>query len=170
MLIRRQVWLPVVPIAAGLMFLVSDACGILTAPVTVPAAIAQNHNAQLEGTITDEQGQLLHDVTLSVQKSHVWWDAVQGERVENETSETSVSETFSVWRRSSGPIRLIFSKQGYLPTQISFDDKSLYLSDSEGAPPKAVDGSGKELHAVVPLAGKVRVILYPAPHGAGPGQ
>ncbi len=130
---------PAVVIALGLLLLVSTACGIITAPFSVPAAIAANQNMELSGTVTDAAGIPLQGVTLTVQKGHTYWDAAMGQRTDFEDSSALVSEKFSVSRRGSTHVRLIFSKPGYVPALIEFDNHSLYLTAAATTQPNASD-------------------------------
>lgn len=133
--------LPLLALLAGLVFLSSSACGIFTAPVSIPSAIAENHNAQLEGTITTADGTPLSDVTLTVRKTHAYWDAVMGTVNKYEDSSTLVSEKFSVWRRGNSKVQLIFTKPGYLPAMVEFDATTLSVTNAATTQPNAPDAS-----------------------------
>ena len=125
---RLRSVLAVIVSAPALLLLIGTGCGIISAPFSVPEAIAANHNAHLDGTITDPADNPLGDVTLSVQKTHRYWDPAMGERDDFEDSSALVSGKFSVSRRASSRIRLTFTKPGYVPAMVEFDEHAVYLS------------------------------------------
>jgi len=135
----RRFWLPVLVSVFGLLFLAGTGCGIVTAPVSVPEAVAANRNMHLEGTITDAAGNALTDVTLSVQKGHTYWDAAMGQRVDYEDSSSIVSGQFSVSRRGSTRVQLIFAKPGYVPALVEFDDHGFYVAAAATTQPNGSD-------------------------------
>src|SRR4051812_2819974 len=66
----------------GLMW---QACGILTAPVTVPLAVAENGNFQLSGPIVDADGRALLNVAQGQVLHHVFWEPTVGRTETNES-------------------------------------------------------------------------------------
>ena len=136
---RRDSVLAAVVSMLAMLLLIGTGCGIVTAPVSIPVSIAANHDAHLEGTITDAAGNALGEVTLTVQKTHMYWDAVVGERNVYEDSTSLVSGNFKVSRRASSLVRLIFTKRGYVPALVEFDDHSLYTAAASTTEPNAPD-------------------------------
>src|SRR6187551_2645981 len=95
-------------------------CGIFTAPVSVPAAVAENANFSIRGPIVDQDGRSLQGVVVKVHTIHHFWTPVKG----------SADVTDELLRRRDGEydfntrgssMELTFSKEGYYDTTLRMD-------------------------------------------------
>jgi hypothetical protein len=121
--------------AAVIVFLaipLMTACGIITAPVTVPNAIARNVDFHVNATVVDPAGKPLDNVILSQELHHYFWSptAASG-TVTDERSSRLINGPFTVNERGA-LLKLHFSRDGFFdqtciinagtPTRITTDE------------------------------------------------
>jgi hypothetical protein len=94
--------------AAGLL----AGCGILTAPVSLPAAVAQNANLTFQGAVVDQNGRLLDGVVIRRTNSHHLWMPLSGSRDIEDTKLRRADGRFGFEDRGQS-LDFTFSKNGY---------------------------------------------------------
>jgi hypothetical protein len=93
--------------------LVCTGCGILSAPISVPAAIAANDSPALAGRIVNDLGQPLDNVTIRVSTRRVKWEPFFGQQDAYSASTLSASGVFNVPAQRGASMRLDFERAGY---------------------------------------------------------
>ena len=114
---------------AALAELLSGGCGILSAPVSVPAAVAQNAGFSLEGTVVDNHGVPLEGVLLSQELNHYWWTPIKGGDVSHEPKLRRVDRTVAVNERGED-LHLTFALDGYHHAEYSFQARDADLVET----------------------------------------
>ncbi|HEY4329752.1 MAG TPA: hypothetical protein VGN88_08445 [Phycisphaerae bacterium] len=137
---------PVAASLAAMALLVSSACGILTAPFTVPAAIDANAFFNFSATLTDPTGTPLDNVTLHQTLNHTFWHPTEIQTTTNEPKIRQFNHTVSVNERGAH-LSLIFSKEGYYDAQFDLFARS--------------PGIIHTLAGDMPVKSNFPVILYP---------
>ena len=110
-------------------------CGIMTAPVSGPAAIAENANFSFRGGLVDSHGQPLDAVLLSQNLQHHLWAPISGSRDTDEHKLRQFNRTYSVDERGSH-LKLVFSRDGYANAEFNFvaDEPGLVTTPSGAWP------------------------------------
>ena len=72
---RKAMW--ILAIAATVA---TASCGILTAPVSLPAAVAENATITFKGTVVDNNGKPLGGVVSRLENRHHFWTPIAGSR------------------------------------------------------------------------------------------
>jgi hypothetical protein len=97
----------------SLLELVSTGCGILSAPISVPAAIAANDSPGLSGTIVDDLGRPLNGVHIHVSTRHVEWEPLFGQQDRYHDSEVVADDSFVIPPERGASMALSFERAGY---------------------------------------------------------
>lgn len=93
--------------------LISTGCGIVSAPISLPAAVAANDSPSLSGTVVDEHGQPLAGVELAIRVDHVVWEPIFGQTSVFHESKQNIDGRFDVKPKRGRELELTFSKEGY---------------------------------------------------------
>jgi hypothetical protein len=94
-------------------------CGIFTAPISVPAAVASNANYSFHGPVVDQNGNSLDGVIMRFSKSHHFWTPIKGGTDIEAESTRRVDHTFDLDERGSF-LEVTFSKDGYYDAGFRF--------------------------------------------------
>src|SRR6476661_560009 len=94
-------------------------CGIFTAPVSLPAAVAENANYAFHGPVVDQDGKSLDGVIMRFSKSHHFWTPIRGGTDIGGESTRRVDHTFDIDERGSF-LDVTFSKDGYYDAGFRF--------------------------------------------------
>ncbi len=107
-------------------------CGLVTAPVSVPDAVASNANFSFHGQTVDIKGAPLDSVLLAQQLDHHFWTPIAGGTDTDEHRLRRIDRTFRVDERGS-TLKLTFSHDGYFDSEYDFNaSDSKYVSTSSG--------------------------------------
>jgi len=110
----RILFVSVLLIAVGLI----GGCGIITAPVSGPAAVASNMNFSLQGPVVDQNDKPLDGVLMSQRLRHRFWTPVRGGAETNESKLRVMDGQYSVSERGA-TLDLSFTCDGYYHTSYS---------------------------------------------------
>ncbi len=121
--------------AAGMAgaILAGGGCGVLTAPFSVPEAVAENANFSFQGKVVDVNGQPLDSVLMSQQLDHHFWTPVAGGTDTDEHHLRRVDGGFDVEERGR-ELNLTFTRDGYYDatyTINSGDAKSVHTRQGD---------------------------------------
>ncbi len=105
-------------IILGAALAMLGACGIFTAPVSVPVAVASNKQMILRGTVVDDEGQPLDEVLVDVKREHTVWSSSGGTDDVPHNKTVAVSQNFSFDFLRSHRLQLQFHKRGYADREI----------------------------------------------------
>ncbi len=97
----------------ALLGLATIGCGILTAPVSVPLAIAANDSPALAGTIVDDAGQPVSGVHVHVSTNRVTWDPIFMRNIRLKVSDVLADGTFDIRPQRGATMTLAFERTGY---------------------------------------------------------
>jgi len=95
-------------ISAGLI----TACGLITTPVSVPAAVTENMNFFLHGPIVDQVCNPLDGVVMSQELRRRFWTPIRGEKDTSKNELRVVNHNYSIRERGKD-LRLTFIRDGY---------------------------------------------------------
>jgi len=113
----------ILPVLLLLLFTaLNPACGIVTAPVTLPWALADNQPLHIRGTIVDDANQPLSDVLVEVSSEQTRWAWLEITATDTHTSHHMIPSNFSLRPlQSRDPnewVRLRFVKSGHRPVEL----------------------------------------------------
>jgi hypothetical protein len=124
-------------IAAGLAAMACAGCGILTAPVSVPAAAASNANFSFKGRIYDHNGNPLDTAMLAQQLDHHFWTPIAGGTGTDERHLRRIDGAYKVEERGR-ELNLTFTRDGYYDAEYNFTaSDAKYVSTPAGDWPNA---------------------------------
>jgi len=95
-------------------------CGILTAPLSFPKAVAENATYHFNGRIIDETGKPLDGVVCIVSNNHYLWAPLSGHKEVSEPVTRRVDGKFDFVTRGSS-CDFTFSKDGYFDASFRFN-------------------------------------------------
>ena len=114
-------------VIAGIALCVAAAmfasCGIFTAPVSLPAAVAENANYEFHGPVVDQNGNSLDGVIMRYSKSRHFWTPIRGGTDVEAESTRRVDHTFDIDERGRF-LEVTFSKDGYYDAGFRFNADS----------------------------------------------
>jgi len=108
---------------AGLALALSG-CGLITASVSVPEAFTHNNDLGLKGTITDERGQNVDDVLVTVKREYYLWHA-DASYSEFDSMTLLLGHQFEVPKRRAHELDFTFRKTGYADQTIVVGQKAI---------------------------------------------
>lgn len=121
--------IPLVIIALGIAGMLSLGCGILFAPVQVGRLMDVNGPLQATGTIADQNGQPLRDVTVELIRLAEKKEIVTGMSAADRKPETrTVGPDFDLFHYGDYAWQMTFTKPGYTPARLL-----IYVKDT-GSP------------------------------------
>lgn len=94
-------------------------CGIFTAPLSLPAAVAENANYAFRGPLVDQNGNSLEGVIMRYSKSRHFWTPIRGGTDVDAEVTRRVDRTFDIDERGSF-LEVTFSKDGYYDAGFRF--------------------------------------------------
>ncbi len=111
----------------------SSGCGLATAPVSLPAAIARNTDITLRGVVMDDEGKPLDEVLVDVDRFYMTWRPLGGEQCESKQEILLVSREFEM-KLHGYAFGLNFHKRGYGARQIKYSQGSFLQWDRDRRP------------------------------------
>lgn len=121
-------------VAAGAAALLLDGgCGLITAPVTVPMAVASNANFTFNFTPVDMAGNPTGGVVLSQELRHDFWEPLVGSTETDEHHLRKIDGNDTV-RERGRQLNLIFMRDGYMNAEYHLyaaDAKTLNTPDGD---------------------------------------
>jgi hypothetical protein len=115
-MIRNARWL--VLLAAAL----TVGCGVITAPVSLPAAFARNGDLGLKGTIADDLGEPLDQVLVHVDRTYYLWHA-EGSYNEYSKILVAADRQFEIKPMRAHELTFTFKKSGYTEQSVTVDQE-----------------------------------------------
>jgi|GEM_PF-6494066 len=122
---RRRWWISTV--CAAVLLLTAPlitACGIITAPISGPAAVASNMNFSLQGPVVDQDGNPLNGVLLTQTLRHRFWTPIQDGADTDERKLRVIDREYRGSERGA-TLDLTFTRDGYY-------DASYLMSAADG--------------------------------------
>ena len=98
--------------AGGVSSILLSNCGILSAPVSLPAAVAENSNFSFSGVVVDQDGKSLEGVIVTRLNYHHFWMPLSGGKDIPDTIIRRADATFEFDDRGAS-LDFTFSKDGY---------------------------------------------------------
>ncbi len=95
-------------------------CGLITAPFSLPAAVAENANFTFKGTVVDNNGKPLDGVVARLANTHHLWTPGSGSTDVYDNLLRRIDRDFAFDVRGSS-FELTFSKDGYYDATYTFD-------------------------------------------------
>ena len=129
-------------------------CGVLSAPVSVPAAIAGNGLLGLHGRILDERGNPLDDVLITVKRRYVLWHA-NGTYPEYGTKTFISSHELDIPQRRAASLEFSFHKDGYQDVPVVVNTKEIDAGREHWTWPRDA-----RLDVIMPKIGAVYTMTY----------
>jgi hypothetical protein len=137
--------------ALALLGLVTMGCGILTAPVSVPAALLANDSPGLAGTIVDEAGRPVSGVHIHVSTTRVTWDPMFLQNSTSKESDVVADGTFDIKPERGSSMGLTFARAGYRKRMVEVTADKMYQS-GEGLPTRGTWRREKRVEVVLERA------------------
>ncbi len=98
-------------LASLLLFSMAN-CGIISAPVSLPAAVARNATYTFKGTVIDQTGNSLNGVLATLNNVHHVWTPIEG-ATDNSSSLTRRVDGAFVFEARGSVLEMIFHKEGF---------------------------------------------------------
>jgi hypothetical protein len=95
-------------------------CGIITAPLSLPSAVAENASFTFKGSVVDNDGKPLDGVVARLHNVHHLWTPLKGSTDVYDNLLRRIDRDFIFEVRGS-EFELTFSKDGYYDSVYSFD-------------------------------------------------
>lgn len=113
--------------ARGLVWLAGGAalmgaCGVITAPVSLPAAFARNSDLGLKGTIADDLGEPLDQVLVHIDRVYYLWHA-EGSYNEYSKILVAADRQFEIKPMRAHELTFTFKKSGYAEQTVTVDQE-----------------------------------------------
>src|SRR5262249_19783021 len=96
----------------------SGGCGVVTAPLSVPGAVAQNANFSFSGTVVNTSGEPMTGILLTQELDRPIWAAIEGGGQTHGSRLRRVDGNFVVKERGH-ELSMEFHCDGYLDAQYS---------------------------------------------------
>ena len=109
---------PLLAIAATTAAALYGACGAITAPVSLPEAFAHNGDLGLRGSITDDLGEPLDQVLVTIDRTYYLWHA-SGSYDEYSKITVAADRNFSIPKMRARALTFTFRKAGYMDQQVA---------------------------------------------------
>jgi hypothetical protein len=115
-----KTFLPILAIAGAFSALIPFGCGLITAPITVPMAVAANANFSITVVLVDQEGKPLEDVLLNQQLDHRFWEPMSGSTDTDERRLLFVDRKLKVQERGQN-LNLDFTRDGYYDVSLKLN-------------------------------------------------
>ncbi len=99
------------------------ACGLMTAPVSLPEAFSHNGDLSLHGSISDDQGNPLDQVIVHVDRQYYLWHAADS-YMEYSKLILAADHNFQIGPMRAHELTFTFTKAGYVEQHITVNQQN----------------------------------------------